>query len=161
MPLINDSADPHRRARELTKQRSNPIIANPQKSIMFPIANISTPTPIVPPEILKDRNLGRTNREARLKANMQRRNEWNDRFDIIVRPPIIPALPPPPTIPPVRPPPAPRPARQNRIISNRPGSRKFEITARANNNNKNPLVIPLIPPLADNKNDDFITPPDN
>ena len=122
-----------------------------------------TPNVFLPPEVLEDRNLRRVNREARLKANMERRR---DRLDIIVRPPIIPVIPTPtPTPvmppPPVRPPPPPRPARPNRITSNRPGSRQFEITARANNYNKNPPVVPLIPPLVDNKNYDFITPPDN
>ena len=118
--------DPHRRAREQTKMRSNPINGNtPQQTIMYPIASNSTPTTNVflPPEILEDRNLRRTNREARLKANMERRR---DRLDIIVRPPIIPVIPTPtPTPvmppPPVRPPPPPRPARPNRITSNRPG----------------------------------------
>ena len=157
--------DPHRRAREQTKMRSNPINGNtPQQTIMYPIASISTPTPNVflPPEVLEDRNLRRINREARMKANMERRR---DRLDIIVRPPIIPVIPTPtpvmPPPPPARPPPpapAARPARPNRITSNRPGSRKFEITARANNN-KNPSVVPLIPPLTNNKNYDFITPP--
>ena len=150
MPLINDSPDPHRRARELTKQRSraqeerirqqlNNNVPVPARALKIVTQESQTPRNLTP-EIIAERNLRRINREARMKANNERR------ANIIRQPsralPTRPSRRPPVNNPPVVPviPP----------IVNNPN----------NNKPNNPPVVPLIPPLVDNKNYDFITQPD-
>ncbi len=118
---------------------------NINQSVIFPIVNNSAPTPniFLSPEIIEEKNLRRINREARIKENIERRN--NNRNNI--RP--APILPPRP----------PRPPRPIKIISNTPDPIKLDIPIKTDNDIINPPIIPVIPPLfTDNKNYDFIAP---
>ena len=125
MPPTRD--DPHRRQRQVN-QRNNPInpISGtiPQQSILFPIASNPTQTPsiflptpdILVPTDLSDKNIRRINREARIKANIERRGNNPN----IIPPHIIPVKPPPiiPVIPPVAPVIPPRPIRDTSTTKN-------------------------------------------
>ena len=61
-------------------RRPSQIINNintPQPDIFYPIVNekpLQPPTPLQPPPETEDRNLRRINREARMKAHNERRN---------------------------------------------------------------------------------------
>ena len=116
-----------------------------RQNVIFPIVNNSAPTPniFLSPEIIEEKNLRRINREARIKENIERRN--NNRNNI--RP--APILPP-------------RPPRPIKIISNTPDPIKLDIPIKTDNNIINPPIIPVIPPLfTDYKNTDIIIPSNN
>ncbi len=167
--------------RELRMKQINERKINKTATPTPPIIPIIPPPP--PPPVVPVRPpQPNRNRPNRIISNRPVPKRKNNPPVVPVIPPIIPGLPTPPPIIPVIPPPQiikppqiiqtppiiqPPPVRKppprpNKIISNRPGPRKLDIPTRTHN--KNPQVVPQIPPLitnnTNNTNTDIITPID-
>ena len=72
--LLNSQQSPHNPINNNNSPPANIVYSIVQPSSPAPPTSLQSPTPIKPPTETEDRNLRRINREARMKANMERRN---------------------------------------------------------------------------------------